>query len=69
LEIPEETVEHVGFHHGASYVELRRFCDALRGTGSVEVDTNDGLWSVVIGAAAHKSIDEGRAVLISEYGL
>ena len=69
LEIPEETVEHVGFHHGASYVELRRFCDALRGAGSVEVDTNDGLWSVVIGAAAHKSIDEGRAVLISEYGL
>jgi predicted dehydrogenase len=69
LEIPEETVEHVGFHHGASYIELRRFCDALRGTGSLEVDTNDGLWSVVIGAAAHKSIDEGRAVLISEYNL
>ena len=69
LEIPEETVEHVGFHHGASYIELRRFCDALRGTGPLEVDTTDGLWSVVIGAAAHKSIDEGRAVLISEYGL
>jgi hypothetical protein len=27
------------------------------------------LWSVVIGAAAHRSIDESRPVLVSEYGL
>ena len=69
LPISEEVVQHVGFHHGASFIETRRFCDAIRGIGPVEVDTNAGLWSVVIGAAAHKSIDEGRAVLINEYNL
>jgi predicted dehydrogenase len=69
IELEEENVGHVGFHHGASYVELRRFCAAVRGQGPVEVDANAGLWSVAIGAAAHKSIDEGRAVLMSEYGL
>jgi predicted dehydrogenase len=69
LPISEEAVQHVGFHHGASFIETRRFCDAIRGIGPVEVDTNAGLWSVVIGAAAHKSIDEGRAVLMSEYNL
>ena len=69
LPISEEEVQHVGFHHGASFIETRRFCEAIRGIGPVEVDTNAGLWSVVIGAAAHKSIDEGRAVLISEYNL
>jgi predicted dehydrogenase len=67
--IDNAEVGHVGFHHGASYVELRRFCDAVRGNGPVEVDTTAGLWSVVVGAAAHKSIDEGRPVLISDYGL
>lgn len=69
LAIADEHVGHVGFHHGASYVELRRFCDAIRGTGPVEVDTIAGLWSVVVGAAAHRSIDERRPVDIAEYGL
>ena len=69
LEIASGPVGHVGFHHGASYVELRRFCDAIRGTGPVEVDTTAGLWSVVVGAAAHKSIDERRPVDIAEYDL
>lgn len=67
LAITEEHVGHVGFHHGASYLELRRFCDAIRGLGPVEVDTAAGLWSVVIGAAAHRSIDERRPVDIAEF--
>ena len=69
IEIPDEDVGHVGFHHGASYVELRRFIDAVRGNGAVEVDAAAGLWSVVIGAAAHRSIDERRPVDIAEYGM
>jgi predicted dehydrogenase len=48
---------------------LRRFISAVNGEGEVEVTTTDGLWSVVIGAAAHLSIDEGRAVDISEFKL
>ena len=69
LAVPHEQVGHVGFHHGASYVELRRFIDAVRGSGPAEVDTTAGLWSVVVGAAAHRSIDERRPVDIAEYGL
>ncbi|MEY3618822.1 MAG: scyllo-inositol 2-dehydrogenase [Actinomycetota bacterium] len=65
----DSSVAHAGFHFGASYVEVARFCDAVRvGTGA-EVTVNDGLWSVVVGAAAHRSIDEGRPVSISEFGL
>ncbi len=64
-----DDVAHVGFHHGASFVELRRFLAAVRGEGPVEVDATAGLWSVVVGAAAHRSIDERRAVDIAEYGL
>ena len=35
----------------------------------VYITVDDGLWSVVMGAAAHRSIDEGRAVHIAEYEL
>ena len=69
IDIVQESVGHIGFHHGASFVELRRFCDAVRGAGPVEVDPVAGLWSVVVGAAAHKSIDERRPVDTAEYGL
>ena len=62
-------VEHVGFHFGASWVECRRFVDAVRNGTEPEVTVHDGLWSVVIGAAAHRSIDEGRVVSISEFGV
>jgi predicted dehydrogenase len=69
IAVTAEEVGHVGFHHGASFVELRRFIDAVRGDGPVEVDTTAGLWSVVVGAAAHRSIDERRPVDIAEYDL
>jgi predicted dehydrogenase len=59
-------VAHVGFHFGASFVEVARFCDAIRNDTTPEVTVTDGLWSVVIGVAAHRSIDEGRRVAIEE---
>ena len=62
-------VSYLGAHHGASWIEVDRFCAAVVDGGSPEVDATAGLWSVVVGAAAHRSIDEGRAVEISEYGL
>ena len=64
-----DDVAHVGFHFGASFLECRRFVDAVIGGTEPEVTVVDGLWSVVIGAAAHRSIDEGRIVEIAEYGL
>ena len=65
----DPAVAHVGFHFGASWVECSRFVDAVRTGSRPEVTVEDGLWSVVIGAAAHRSIDEGRVVAISEWGL
>ncbi|MEY4365642.1 MAG: scyllo-inositol 2-dehydrogenase [Actinomycetota bacterium] len=66
---PVEDVGHIGFHHGASWVECRRFVDAVLDGAAPEVGVSDGLWSVVVGAAAHRSIDEGRVVSVSEWGL
>lgn len=71
-EIPvgiDPAVAHVGFHFGASFIECRRFVDAVLENKQPEVSVVDGLWSVLIGAAAHRSIDEQRPVLISEYGI
>lgn len=62
-------VAHVGFHFGASFIECKRFVDAVLTGGAPEVTVEDGLWSVAIGAAAHRSIDEGRVVDLAEFGL
>jgi predicted dehydrogenase len=64
----DESVAHVGFHFGASYVEMARFCEAVRNDSPPEVDVRAGLSSVAIGVAAHRSIDEGRPILMSELG-
>jgi predicted dehydrogenase len=65
----DTSVAHAGFHFGASYIEVARYCDAVRNGARPDVDVNDGLWSVAVGAAAHRSIDEGRPVSLSEFGL
>ena len=62
-------VAHVGFHFGASYLECKKFIDAVVSGASPAVTVEDGLWSVVVGAAAHRSIEQKRSVDISEFGL
>jgi predicted dehydrogenase len=62
-------VAYAGAHFGASYVEIHKFVQAVNAEGNAEVTVNDGLWSVVLGVAAHRSIDERRAVEISEFNL
>jgi predicted dehydrogenase len=62
-------VPYPEFHGGASYLEHLRFIDCLRSGRPAEVTVDDGLWSVVMGAAAHRSIDDGRVVHIGEYDL
>lgn len=70
IDVPTDPdVAHMGFHFGASFIECKRFVDAVLNNTPPEVTVADGLWSVVIGAAAHRSIDESRPVLVSEYGL
>ncbi len=57
-----------GFHHGASYVEHLVFMEAIRRGGEPEVSVVDGLRSVALGLAAHRSIEEGRVVELAELG-
>ncbi|WP_293509096.1 Gfo/Idh/MocA family oxidoreductase [Parvibaculum sp.] len=71
-------VEHVavrddvlkaGYHHGASYYQHLAFQRAIRENGPAQVTADDGLRAVAMGLAAHRSIDEGRPVSMSEFGL
>jgi predicted dehydrogenase len=55
---------HLGFHHGASFVEVVRFLEAIRAGTTSEVNAAQGLWSVVIGVAAQRSIEDGAVVTI-----
>ena len=67
VEIPTDPrVAHAGFHHGASYLEHLHFMDAIRNGTPPLVDVRAGLASVALGVAAHRSIDEGRPVMMDE---
>ena len=59
-------VGHIGLHHGSSYVEHERFLNAIRSGSPPEVTVEDGLWSVAVGVAAHRSIDTGAPVDMSD---
>ncbi len=62
----ENTIAYQGHHHGSSLVEHGKLLDLIRHGGRPEVTVHDGLMSVAIGVAAHRSIDERRPVLMSE---
>jgi predicted dehydrogenase len=60
------TARHIGLHHGSSYLEHVDFARAIRENLPPSVTLTDGLWSVAIGVAAHRSIDSGRPIDIAE---
>ncbi len=62
----DPSVAYEGFHWGASYVEVDKFCRAIRTGSPPEVGIVDGLWSVAVGQAAHRSIDTARPVEIDD---
>ncbi len=64
--IEDPAVAYQGFHHGSSFLEHLDFVTAIRTGAAPEVGLLDGLWSVAMGAAAHRSIDEGRSVRLDE---
>jgi myo-inositol 2-dehydrogenase / D-chiro-inositol 1-dehydrogenase len=67
--VREPLVRHEGLHHGASYLHHVEFLRAIGdGTPSTPppVMLEDGLWSVAVGEAAQRSIDERRPVEIAE---
>ncbi len=59
-------VGHVGLHHGSSYIEHERFLRAIRSGSPPEVTVEDGLWSVAVGVAAHRSIEAGGPIELSD---
>ncbi len=64
--IDESNIAHHGLHHGSSYIEHVRFLGAIRSGSPADVTVEDGLWSVAMGVAAHRSIDLGRPVDLAE---
>ena len=59
-------VARSGAHHGASYLEHVALRDAILAGGSAGVTVDDGLWSVAMGVAAHRSIVERRPVDLAD---
>ena len=68
VSVPEAALK-AGSHHGASYFQHLDFEAALREGKPAKVSARDGLMAVTMGLAAQRSIEEGRAVMISEFGL
>jgi predicted dehydrogenase len=62
----DTNIKYAGAHFGASYIEHQRFAAAIREGRPAEIPLEEGLRAVVTGLAAHKSIDEGRVVALSE---
>lgn len=59
-------VPYPDLHGGASYLEHVAFARCVREHRPAEVTVVDGLWSVAMGVAAHRSIDEGRIIHMEE---
>lgn len=55
-----------GDHNGSTYYQHRRFIDAVRGNGAVEVALVDGWWAVEMGLAAQRAAQERRVIDIRE---
>ena len=60
-----EAVLAAGDHHGATFFQQMKFQQALENNTPFEVTVEDGVRSVEMGAAAHQSILEGRAIDMS----
>lgn len=65
-EVSSRDVAFEGWHSGASYREHVALRDAVRHGARPAVGLEDGLWSVAVGVAAHRSIDEARPVRMDE---
>jgi myo-inositol 2-dehydrogenase / D-chiro-inositol 1-dehydrogenase len=65
-QIRDTNIKYLGQHFGASYVEHQKFAHAVRNGLPAEIGLEEGLRAVATGLAAHKSIDEGRVVALSE---
>ena len=60
----DETILQAGDHNGSTYHQHQRFLDVVRGSGSVEVGLDDGIWAVRMGQAAQQSAATGQVVTL-----
>jgi myo-inositol 2-dehydrogenase / D-chiro-inositol 1-dehydrogenase len=65
-EVRDDRVRYEGFHHGSSYLEHVDFLAAVRAGAPAGVSLADGLWSVAMGVAGQRSIEQGRPVTLDE---
>ena len=62
----DTNIKYAGHHFGASYIEHQHFADAIRNGTPAEVTLEEGMRCVAVGLAAHRSIDTGLPVLMSD---
>ena len=62
----DTNIKYAGQHFGASYIEHQRFAHAIRNGLAAEVSLEEGMRCVAVGLAAHRSIDTGLPVLLSD---
>lgn len=65
--VPPEVLD-VGQHHGATYYQHKEFKEAIQSGQPPTVTLADGVLSVAIGVAAHRSMESGQAVYMSDLG-
>lgn len=63
--VVDPRIKYTGGHHGASYLEHLGFLEAIQSGGEPDVSLEDGMWATAVGVAAHKSIEQGRAVEVT----
>ncbi len=66
FEAVDPRIAFSGDHHGSSYLQHLAFVEAIRVGRRAAVTLEDGLMSVAMGVAGHRSIEERRPVLIEE---
>ncbi len=62
----DTNIRYAGQHFGASYIEHLKFAQALRDGAPAEIPLEEGLRSVAVGLAAHRSIDTGLPVAMAD---
>jgi predicted dehydrogenase len=67
-DVPSSVMAH-GSHHGSSWREHVAMQRCIRSGQPAEVTLRDGLMSVAMGEAAHRSIAQGRPVMMSELAI
>ncbi len=62
----DNNIRYAGQHFGASWIEHQKFAKAIREGLPAEISLEEGLRSVATGMAAHRSLETGQPVLLSD---